>query len=308
MRRRGYDPGYSFRSADFTGDRDHESGRECARGSHCASATRGQSEDGTTVRVPARTYQPFCPADLEIITQCLGRKGLPALYQRLSGSLGDFLDAEVLVRVPFGPQVPLRLDVDGLMRHMTEVVCSWHERVASAVPGQMVAPDTRRTHAIELGMHAEMLLTEACPVLAERVEVLLARPAGPMMRSRVSWLTAVTPDAVVAAEWRDSLMLMLDGADAGNEILRVEYLARAALLETDPAPVRLLGVPCRSCDRRMLVRADPPQHDGDPEWHSVCTACRDLMDSPTYAAWVKRNAAFFASRVTPAQAAAGIAA
>lgn len=293
---------YSFRSADFRGDRpskpsrrdDEPGGNPCARGEWCASARRELLADGTTVRTAAKTWQAFCTADREILKGCLHpRDGFPALHRRLAEHVGDFFTAEVVIRVPFGPNVLLRVDVDGVMRHIVAAVCSWHERVAR-VDHDLTAPDTQATHAAELGMRSGALLPGPCKVLLERVDALLALEPEAMARPDVPWLPSVLPaDAVVAGAWADCLHVELGGGAAGNELLRLDYLGRAVLLETDAPTVRLLGVPCRACDRRALRRAAPPQHDGDPEWWSVCALCRDLMSAEEYAQWVKLAAAYY---------------
>jgi hypothetical protein len=300
--RRGNYWEYSFTAPASYRDPEASGGQPCARGEFCASADRERLDDGTVRRTPALAYRAFCDTDRDLIGRCLA--GFPALHQRLSAHVGDFLTAEVLVRAPFGPSVLIRVDIDGLMRHLVETACSWHERVA-AVAG-LDPPDTCRTRALELSIRSGTLLPPACEVLAPRLDALLALGAEEMSRPRVSWLSSVIPDAIVTGGWRDILQVTLGGADAGNEILRLDYLGRAALLETEPSPERLLGVPCRSCDRRTLRRAAPPQHEGDPEWHSECIMCRDLMDYAEYTAWCKSNAAFYSARVTPAQEAAGM--
>lgn len=281
---------------------EEEEQRPCSRAEWCASADRERLDDGTMRRTPAMGYRAFCDTDRDLIGRTLD--AFPSLHARLAASVGDFFTAEILIRVPFGPSVLLRVDIDGLMRHMVDVACSWHERVA-AVAG-LAVPDTQQTRARELGMRSGSLLVAACKVLGSHLDALLALEAGPMMRPRLSWLSSVVPDATVGGAWRDSVLLDLSGAEAGNEVLRLDYLGRAALLETEPAPVRLLGVPCRGCDRRTLRRAQPPQHDGDPEFYSECWMCRDLLSEDEYRAWCKRNAAFYVTRVTPAQVAAGL--
>jgi hypothetical protein len=278
-----------------------EDGNDCARGTWCARAERSLSEDGTTARTPAKTWQAFCSADRTIIGECLD--AFPGLYRRLHGAIGDFLTAETLVRAPFGPSVPLRGDVDALMRAMVAVACSWHERVSAVA--SLAVPDTQASRAAELGMRAGQLLARSCPVLSAHLDVMLALEPGEMTRPASS--APLCPDATVTGSHRDSVTVLLSGADAGNEILRLDYMGRSALLETDPAPVRFLGVPCRECDRRQLRRHPPPQHDGDPEWWSVCQLCGDLMTFADYRVWTKRNADFYVARVSPAQVAARLA-
>jgi hypothetical protein len=278
-----------------------DDGQPCARGEWCARAERSLLEDGTTARTPARSYQPFCHTDRAIIGECID--GFPALYGRLASAIGDFLTAEILIRAPFDSSVLLRVDIDGLMRLLVDVACSWHERVAEVAA--LTAPDTQRTRRLALGAGAGALLPPACGVLTAHLDALLSLSPGEMMRPQLSWLASVVPDAPVTGAWRDSVMLMLGGADAGSEVLKLDYLGRAALLETEPGPARLLGVPCRGCDRRTLRRAPPPQHEGDREWFSQCGTCRDLLDYAEYTAWVRANAAYYVTRVTPAQIAAG---
>ena len=292
----------SFDSKDFRGEPDEGGQRPCSRGEFCASADRQRLDDGKMRCTPALGYRAFCDTDRDLIGRCLGL--FPSLHERLAGAVGDFLTAEVLVHAPFGPSVLIRVDIDGLMRHMVEVACSWHERIA-AVAG-LAVPDTQVTHARELGMRSGALLASSCGILGAHLDALLALEPEPMTRPRISWLSSVVPDASVTGAWRDCLTVLLGGPEAGNEILRLDYLGRAALLETEPAPVRLLGVPCRACDRRTLRRAAPPQHEGDPEWYSECFMCRDLLDYAEYGQWVKRNAAYYVTHVTPAQVAAGL--
>lgn len=301
--------GYRFDARDYTGERARESageddGKPCARGEWCARAERSLREDGTTCRTPARTYQAFCHADRDLIGECVS--GLPALYGRLHAAVGDFLTAEVLIRAPFDSGVLLRVDVDELMRHLIWAACSWHERVAAAAPARLTAPDTQASRRAELGMRAGRLLSESCPVLAAHLDVLLGLGRDVMCRAWASWLPSVLPEAVIAGGRSGVVMVPMDGADAGNEVLKLDYLGRAALLETEPGPERLLGVPCRMCDRRTLRRASPPQHEGDREFWSDCMLCHDLLTEPEYRAWVRSNAAYWVTRVTPAQVAAGL--
>lgn len=292
----------SFQATETLRDAEREQqGTPCARGEHCASGARERADDGTWHREPALCPRAFCETDRSIIGQCL--TAFPALHCRLSALTGTFLTAEVLVRAPFGPSVPLRVDVDELMRLIVDVACSWHERVADVA--RLSVPDTQVTRRIQLGMRAGTLLGPACHILGAHLDTLLGLEHGPVTRPASSCLSVIVPDAEVAGAWSDTVMLMLSGADAGNEIMRLDYLARSALLETEPAPVRLLGVPCRGCGKAALQRAAPAQHDGDPEFYSVCVLCGDALDDAEYKRWVGMNAKYVETR-TPAQLAASM--
>jgi hypothetical protein len=274
--------------------------RVCARGQWCASASRAERDDGTWGREPASCTGVFCAVDEAIIGGCL--EAFPALHGRLAGAALERLSAEVLVRLPFGPGVPVRVDVDELMRLLVDVACSWHERVATA--RKLAPPDTQRTRARQLTAGAGTLLDDAVPVLAAYLDDLLALPPGPVTRPWPSLLAVVVPDAIVLGAAGDTATLGLCGADAGNEVMRLEYAGRAVLGETDPAPEVLHGVTCRSCERRSLRRAAPPQHDGDPAYASECTRCGHLMTAGEYRQWTSMNARYWRERVTPAQLAA----
>ena len=131
-----------------------------------------------------------------------------------------------------------------------------------------------------------------------------------MTRYASPLLERVLPEALVVGRHGDELLIEPDGADAGNEVLRLEYVGRAVLAETDPAAEKLLGVPCRSCTdsapsgARTLRRAAPPQHEGDPVYVSECSVCGHLMTPDEFRQWVRMNARYWKARVTPAQLAA----
>lgn len=251
------------------------------------------------IRIPAKTFQAFCAADCGIIEQCLA--AFPATYGRLAAAIGDHFVCESVTRSPFGPSVPLRTDIDELMRLIVDCALSWHERIAS-VAG-LSAPDTDSWRHRALGPYAPRLLAASVAVLTApgRVSALLALGREPMLRPSASPVTRSAP--VIGKPGWDTTMVEADGSDAGLELLRLDYLSRSALLETDAAPVRFIGVPCRNCQKNALQLAPPAQHDGDPQFHSICTVCRDVMDEPTFHAWAKAWANYYGNRLTPAMAA-----
>jgi hypothetical protein len=90
-----------------------------------------------------------------------------------------------------------------------------------------------------------------------------------------------------------TIMTRRDGADAGLEILDLHHRARRLLRETRPKPAKLPDFPCRECEHKALAAADPPWHDGDPDYYSRCANCRDLMTRDDYDTNAKRWIAFY---------------
>lgn len=294
----------------------------CARGEWCASGSRTSGDDGTPARAPADARGVYCAADEAIIRGCLadpdGADDLTALHARLAVAALSGQRGEVLIHLPFGPSVLLRVDLDELMRYMTDAILHWHERVAgafgladiAAVSGLAASGDEDPVRRRELGTRAGKLTAAASPILAAHIGGLLSLPMEPAGRTVSPLLSVIHPDAIISARLgRDRLVVALDGAAAGREIMRLQYAARAVLGETELPAVGLLGVPCRRCtdpEARApgpltLTAAPPPQHDGDPVYKSQCSRCGHLMTAGEYKEWVALNAAWLRSRLTPAQ-------
>lgn len=283
-------------------DSQPEGDSDCARGTWCAQATREKQPDGTIRRTPAKTPRSFCAADELILETCLS--ALPPLYGRLSRALGDHVTSEVLVRSPFGPGVEIRTDVDEIMRAVVDGLMTWLERV-SVIDPSVTAPDTSWWRRKSLGARAGELAAYAVPRLRHRVTALTVLRDEPMLRPAM--VAALGCGTVLGSAGEDTVWLSASGADAGNELMRVEYLGRAALGETNPLPVALLGVECPECGHRSLRRAAPPQHDGDPVFFASCGDCQALVTDEDYRAWTSRLVRFYSSRVNPyVLAAAGL--
>jgi hypothetical protein len=279
---------YSFTASDKLRDAERgkdEGGEPCSRGDFCAGK-RVEIRDGERVICPALTYTAFCVADRGIIASCLSL--MPDLTRRLCRAIADHIVGEILIRIPFGPSVPLRLDVDAVLRMITERLAGWEEVTRTTARDSETDTEVTRRRGMR---DPAGQVRESAGELARRLDVLFAIREAPMDR----WLPLpkpladLKPDSVSG----DRAVVLLTGADAGNEILWMEWLGRAVLQETPPRIERLLGVPCRSCELRALRRADPPLHDGDPVYWSACQNCRDLMLREDYDDWVKRNAAFY---------------
>lgn len=258
--------------------------RPCARGGWCADPRIIRNPDGTVTRLPALVWRPYCDYDRSMILHCL--EELPAAFGRLENEIGEHPPGGTTIRTPFGPVLPLRGDIDALIRDMATVLGSWHERTA-----MIAALDIPDTSVRELGHQVERATT----VLGAHLDVMLALPPGPMHRvmhpthAGEEWHTA---DGIVRPDGQAHMLLPLSGADAGNEILRLHYRARRILGETRAAPESFDGIPCRNCEDMALERAEPPSDPAQPAMHSRCATCRHTMDRKTFTEWAKWYAAW----------------
>lgn len=243
--------------------------RECARDAWCRSYTL-ETEDGKTVRKGALGYRAFCEACRADIDLALG--DLPGYWLLLRAELGTPASDGLHMHMPFGPSVPIRLDIDAQMRLMIETLCSWEERVRDMA--RLTILDT----PLSRWRRGGKAIAQSARTLGLHLDVLLALSVAPMWRLR---------DGVMGTE-------DMDGAAAGLEVLHLKYRARSILGETTPPPVPLPGIICRrkACDLRALYRAEPPQHEGAKAWWSVCAACGDRMTEPEYRTWTTRCAAY----------------
>ncbi|HEX5268913.1 MAG TPA: hypothetical protein VFW33_00435 [Gemmataceae bacterium] len=301
---RKFDRGYSFRSSDFSGDarRDHRHGglaapvpsgltegqKPCARGEWCAASVT-VTEGRETWREGAPGYQAFCPRDELSIGRWLGE--MPAQYVYLAAELGKPSARGRMVRIPFGPRVPLRADVDALMHAIAESLVSWHERVA--VAADLSFPEGRRRDGRAVAMAAE--------VLEPHLGVLLALQPEPMRRAIDLRDVAALPEdteGVVHSAFAEHDTDM-GGADAGLEIITLRHLSRALLGETRNRPEELVGVPCRAdeCGWRAVYRAELPSPEDEPVWWTECARCGDRMTEEEYREWVALCAAYERHRV-----------
>jgi hypothetical protein len=247
-----------------------------------------QGPDGDTW-VPARGPRAFCAPDKGKIANALAE--LPRLYVSLSAELGSPSQASTATRSPFGPRLPLRGDIEAIMRAYAEVLTSWHERVA-AVASLASPPEPHRDGSPSA--RPSWYVDRAVKVLKPRLDALLALQPEPMRRAISLRDLALMPegtDGVVRSVYA-AVMIDLSGADAGLEVLALQRLAGRALGETRQRPVELLGVPCRDpeCDMLALRRAELPSDPAeDPDW-SECTVCGDRMTETEYRDWTRRYA------------------
>lgn len=315
---RKYGHGYDFRSSESLRQRDdarrHDRSRHaalaptvttdgqrpCARGEWCARSTVTTGDDGTARREPALGYQAFCPGDEAAIAAAL--HGMPRQYAHLLAEIGNPAREGQVIRVPFGPRIPLRLDIDSLTRFMREILSCWEERVRAAANRNVLDTDDSRHRRGLIAVHS------AAQLLAANLSVLLALQPEPVDRTmdlmevrRIAegrlWSHLLDGTIHVSrTAGMAGIIAELDGADAGTEVLTLQYLARSVLGETRQRPEELQGVPCRDpdggCGWRTLVRAELPSREEEPAWWSVCTRCGDKMTEPAYREWVALCAAY----------------
>ena len=309
---RKYDSGYSFASSESLRQRDErrqhhrrqhaalvpsgttEGQRPCARGEHCARSTVTVLDDGTSRREPALGYQAFCPGDEAAIASALA--GMPGQYAHLLAEIGNPARRGQVIRVPFGPRIPIRLDIDSLTRFTREILSCWEERVRTTANRNVLDTDgSRRRRDL-------VAVRDSAGMLGGNLSVLLALQPEPVDRT----MDLMAVQRIKEGELWDHLLdgtihvsrlagmagiiAVLDGSHAGTEILTLEYLARAVLGQTRQKPEKLDGIACRDpegiCGWRALVRAELPSREDEPVWWSVCTRCGDKMTETEYREWV----------------------
>ncbi len=259
----------------------------CARGAWCSGRVI-TIENGTRTVTPAATPRAYCDGCQVYIGTCL--EDFPALYKRLhlEMRIGGQRQADVMVRAPFGPQVPLNTAFDAQMRAMTETLCSWELRIRD---GATLSDLGRHENEPQDDLRdLERALTVIMPDTEQnRLSMLLGFVPQEMVRFVPAW--AVTEEDAGAEVTADNdgilrLTVMLDGRRAGQEVMHLHHMARRLLLETSPPMPLLPDFRCRVCEQKLLRKAPPPWHE-DGEWYrSRCDGCGDEMTEEDY----KRNA------------------
>lgn len=131
-----------------------EGQRECARGIWCASRTV-TVVNGERVTEAALGPRAFCDHDSALIANCL--RDLPGIFLRLEHELAQPAVTETSVHVPFGPSIPVRLDVDAAMRMTAFLLAAWAARVTATA--RLV---TRAPHAPVLSPQSVKQAAAAC--------------------------------------------------------------------------------------------------------------------------------------------------
>ena len=269
---RYYDEDYSEYT---TGDSEQ---RLCAQGDWC----RGyRIEDGK--RLPALTPRPFCEPCTRLIAKNLD--DLPARYAQLYAELGNKGGNGLGERVTMTKEapVPLRLDIDALMREIVDVLGSWDERVR--VTAGLSFPDDedgrRRRDGTALTAYVETLAVYLSTLLSLQPEPM--RRDIPLSEVRPGDAGVVHVSAQYASVNRD-----LSGIDAGTEILALHRRCRAKLAETHRRDH--LDVPCPGCDSLGLWR------DAGSDFAAGCDQCGRQVTYDEYDLWVPQIAAYEKAR------------
>ena len=259
----------------------------CARGEWC-SGREIVIDQGTRAVLAAITPRAYCQGCQDHIGLCLDgdpddghRNGMRALYQRLHRELGEARQAEIMVKIPFGPSVPLSEAIDAQMRAMTETLFSWEERCRADHSLSDLGP-----HTTEPQDDLSDLERSVSILFPHRMNMLLGFAPQEMMRA--CWSGAVPEGADILADdgVTARVIVKLGGEQAGQEILHLHYMARRLLLETSPPMPLLPDFRCRVCEKKLLRKAAPPWHE-DGEWYkSRCDGCGDEMSEEDY----KQNA------------------
>ncbi|MEU6709972.1 hypothetical protein ABZ897_00720 [Nonomuraea sp. NPDC046802] len=229
-----------------------EGQRECSRGDRC-SDPRIATESGRTVRLPALTYQAFCPTDRNAISKALN--DLPELFVRVHQRLNKStaVAGGPVVTVSKSAPVPLSLAADELKRLVLATLVSWEERVRTVARLKRLDTDTSRRR------RDGVVFTQAWTLLASHLDALLALDAEPMMR--------------------DDELVDLSGADAGLDLLYLTHRCRRFLTDTKQPPRHLSGVYCDCGYPELYETLDD---DGQPAGAS-CRQCRAEYDQEAYA-------------------------
>lgn len=155
--------------------RDDDSGHPCSRipPELCDGSRVVWDDDRNSRREPALTSRAFCDPCRSRIVACL--EELPPAYGRLCAALGETPKTGASsVRMPFGPTVLLRAEIDALMRVTAVILHGWEARVRGSRL-QLVSRDTP-------DILAPGSVRDAAQTLATHVDVLLALQPGWMTR------------------------------------------------------------------------------------------------------------------------------
>ena len=268
--------------------RDRPAAARCARAERCSAATT--SDTGEPAAAWADTPSPFCRKDTARV--CRSLADMPRRYVSLRIQIGikPRMGEDSKVTGSRDAPIPVRLDIDALIRDMLLILVSWEERVAE------IAGLARPAAALSRRRRDEVAVTTAVKTLAPRVDILFALTPQPMMRVKpipardkvTDWAAALTATAAAGFVHPGGGYVTADiplaGPDAGLEILNLGDRCRRALRETTPPPLLLDGIPCRRCEHLALTAAP------EPEWKSECSQCGDLLSQAEYSEHAKRYA------------------
>jgi hypothetical protein len=303
MARRGYPDTYRGEMAEAEAGQ-----RECARSEWCYDRTVS-TVNGETVITGALTPRAYCDMCTSHIRDCV--LGLPGSWHLLGAGIGERPRTGQNSRSPFGPRLPLRENVDALMRLTAVILCGWEARIR--VTARLTGRDALAP------VHTIGAVKDAAGTIDRNLGVLLALQPGWMTRTvslqrgpalgttTSRWAARVGQPPIIAdkatgelvEQLRDlagaeivrlgvdhvTLLTQAGGEDAGAEILRLHYRALAILGEVGQRADTLDGVPCKSCEDMALEMAEPPSDPRLPAMYSQCASCRGQMSREDFIAW-----------------------
>jgi len=270
--------------------------RRCARGERCLDAIPGEAE-GTLAAGYAEPGLPFCRRDASAVGRALA--GVPERYVHLRTVIGvKGQSGGDKVTMSRSAPLPVRLDVDALIRDMILILCSWDERIAD------LAQLTRPSAQLSRCRRDETVIPAAVAALAPRMDMLLKlQPAAMWRVLPIRFRRGQPPEIPGLAGHANpagyahphagyaEVNIDLDGAAAGLELLQLERRCRRTLGLTLPPPVTLDGIPCRRCEHLALEAAPEPQYK------SACADCGDLLTPEEYRTWTRTYEAWARAQV-----------
>lgn len=281
-----------------------EGQRECLRAEWCYGRTI-TTVDGQTAIKGALTYRPLCDRCERYLGECVAK--FPPAWIRLEYELAYRSSGGQNVRSPFGPRVPLREDIDALMRLMAAVSCSWEARIRAQAklslrnPGAPVATfESVRQSAHIIGNNSTVLLalppkwmtfTIPLPPGRHGKDAAISDETGELIE-RVKEFAET--DLVRLGVDFLTVMVERDGGDGAMELLRLHHKALSILGETGRPRETLDGVPCRNseCEEMALELAEPPSDPSLPAMYSQCASCHAQMSREDFTAWAAMYAAW----------------
>ena len=273
----------------------------CSRGDWCAGRVI-TIEDGKRTVTPAQTPRAYCIACEGYIGMCLEgdpkdgcHNGMLALYERLHRELGEARQAEIMIKIPFGPSLPLSEAIDAHMRAMTEILCSWEERVRDVASLSVLGDRAGRPQ--DDASDVERSVGILAP---DRISILLSLAPAEMARHLPPWVVTDEDSGCEIMAYNGYAVTIhprLDGRRAGLEIMHLHYMARRLLLETNPPMPLLPDFRCRVCEKKLLRKAPPPWHEAGEWYWSRCDGCGDECTREEYDVNAKRWLAFERARL-----------
>ena len=234
----------------------------CSRGDWCSGRVIA-IEDGKRTVTPAQTPRAYCVAREGYIGMCLEgdpkdgyHNGMVALYKRLHRGLGEARQAEIMIKIPFGPSLPLSEAINAQSGAMTEILCSGRNGSAAStaclISGNWVTRPQDDASDVERSVGI---------LMPDRISILLSLAPEEMTRHLPPWMVTDEDSGCEIMAYNGYAVTIhprLDGQAAGLEIMHLHYMARRLLLETNPPMPLLPDFRCRVCE----TCSGRPRHPG----------------------------------------------